>query len=201
MKLLDKTVWTVCFRDMTQAHHRKKEPARVRQQLLDVAARLSAEHGVGNLTLDAVSQAAGISKGGLLHHFPSKTSLIDGLFDELIAHMDDAISEAMLRDPVSQGRFTRAYVSVVSDLHDDAQARGWRVVTIALLAEPHLRARWRQWVTEKSEAFVGTDSSVDAVLVRFAADGLWLADLIDSHDLDPAQRTALIRRLKELSGR
>lgn len=49
---------------MSKAHHRKKHPEAVRQQLLDVAAKLSLEKGPASVTLDAVSQAAGVSKGG-----------------------------------------------------------------------------------------------------------------------------------------
>ena len=42
---------------------------------------------MAGVTLDAVSQAAGVSKGGLLHHFPNKMALLDGLFDDLIGKL------------------------------------------------------------------------------------------------------------------
>jgi hypothetical protein len=74
-------------------------------------------------------------------------------------------------------------------------------VTIALLAEPRLRLRWREWVRERSEEYIGTDSSLDAQIVRFAADGLWLADVSESHDMDSEQRRELIARLVELTRR
>ncbi|HRN83289.1 MAG TPA: helix-turn-helix domain-containing protein, partial [Hyphomicrobium sp.] len=57
---------------MTNAHKRRKQPDIVRHQLLDVAARLCLKNGLHGLTLDAVAKEAGVSKGGLLHHFPSK---------------------------------------------------------------------------------------------------------------------------------
>ena len=68
---------------MSTAHHRKKQPLFVRQQLLEVAARLASEKGMTAVTLDAVSGASGISKGGLLHHFPSKNMLLEALFDKI----------------------------------------------------------------------------------------------------------------------
>ncbi|MCA9997886.1 MAG: TetR/AcrR family transcriptional regulator, partial [Anaerolineales bacterium] len=37
--------------------------------------------GLASLTLDAVAEEAGLSKGGLLYHFPSKVALIEGLFE------------------------------------------------------------------------------------------------------------------------
>ncbi len=186
---------------MTEAHRRKKQPEQVRQQLLEVAARLSHEQGVAGITLDAVSQAAGVSKGGLLHHFPNKQALLDGLFDDLVARFDAAIEEAMAADPVAQGRFTRAYVDVCSKLDPDADVPGWRMLTIAMIAEPNLKGRWREWVSCRAQEFADTDASPNCVLARLAADGLWLADLMQSHDLDAGARLALADNLKALSAR
>jgi len=193
---------------MSTAHHRKKQPEQVRQQLLRVTARLAYDQGLGNVTLDAVSQAAGVSKGGLLHHFPSKMALLNGLFDDMVEKFDAAMAQVMRSDPVSQGRFTRAYVSTVfafDDAEPDTAATGagdaqaWRVLTIALLAEPPLRERWRQWVSERADEYVGTDSSPDCQLARFAADGIWLADLLQSHELSADVRGVMHARLKALS--
>ncbi|THK38259.1 TetR/AcrR family transcriptional regulator [Ensifer sp. MPMI2T] len=184
---------------MANAYQRKKQPERVRQQLLEVAARLSLEQGIGAVTLDAVSQAAGVSKGGLLHHFPNKLALLDGLFDELVARFDRAIEEAMEGDDVERGRFTRAYLTVCFAFDAEAEGKGWQVLTIALLAEPHLKARWRDWVARRADEFAATDSSPNCLLARFAADGVWLADLLDSHELDAPTRALLLQNLKALS--
>ena len=184
---------------MSSAYHRKKQPERVRSQLLEVAARLSLEQGIAAVTLDAVSQAAGVSKGGLLHHFPNKLALLDGLFDELVARFDRAIEKAMAADKVEKGRFTRAYLTVCFALDQGAEGQGWQALTIALIAEPPLTARWRAWVARRAAEFATTDSSPDCLLARFAADGVWLADLIRSHELDASTRAAMLEKLKALS--
>ncbi|SEH76445.1 transcriptional regulator, TetR family [Rhizobium tibeticum] len=200
-KFLDKTVWTVSFIKMSLAHHRRKQPLIVRQQLLDVAARLTMEQGMAAVTLDAVSGASGVSKGGLLHHFPTKNALLDALFESLLDRFDADINERMREDPVPHGRFSRAYLRAVADLRDSPdEAAHWAQVAVALLAEPRLRHRWRAWVQERTEEYVGTDSSVDAQIVRFAADGLWLADMLGSHD-NGGDRHALIARLVELTNK
>jgi len=151
------------------------------------------------VTLDAVSQAAGVSKGGLLHHFPNKIALLNGLFDDLTAQLDRAIEDEMRNDPVAHGRFTRAYLSVVFALEENADARGWQVLTAALLSEPQLRDRWRLWVADHADEFVGTDSSAGCLLARFAADGLWLADILKSHDVDQPTRQVMRAQLFALS--
>lgn len=184
---------------MTSAPSRKKQPQRVRRQLLEVAARLSLEQGVAAVTLDAVSQAAGVSKGGLLHHFPNKLALLDALFDDLVARFDSALDEAMAGDDVEKGRFTRAYLGVCFALDAEAEAQGWQMLTIALLAEPHLKERWREWVARRSAQFAATDSSPNCLLARFAADGVWLSDLMRSHDIEAPTRAILLQKLNALS--
>ena len=184
---------------MSRAHHRKKQPEAVRQQLLEVAARLSIEKGPGNVTLDAVSQAAGVSKGGLLHHFPNKLSLLDGLFDDLTERFDRALTERMQADPEPEGRFTRAYLAVCFDQDDADDGEGWTVLTIAFMSEPHLRERLRDWMETRAEAHAGTDSSLDAMLVRYAVDGVWLADLLGTPTMTPRQRDELREKLIALS--
>ncbi|MGO7423057.1 TetR/AcrR family transcriptional regulator, partial [Rhizobium ruizarguesonis] len=51
------------------------------------------------------------------------------------------------------------------------------------------------------EEYIGTDSSLDAQVVRFAADGLWFADTLESHDINGVLRRDLIDRLVELTGK
>ena len=184
---------------MSEAHHRKKHPQAVRQQLLDVAAKLSLEKGPASVTLDAVSQAAGVSKGGLLHHFPNKLSLLDGLFTDLTGKLDRAIAEKMQADIEPKGRFTRAYTSVFFSPDGLQDGEQWKVLTIALISEPHLRERWQHWVERHLAENDGTDSSLEALLVRYAVDGLWLADLLGSPTMDGEKRAAMLDRLLTLS--
>ena len=184
---------------MSKAHHRKKHPEAVRQQLLEVAAKLSLEKGPASVTLDAVSQAAGVSKGGLLHHFPNKLSLLDGLFDDLTEKFDRALAERMRDDPEPKGRFTRAYAAIWFLPEGLSDGEQWKVLTVALISEPHLRERWRQWVDRHLAENVGTDSTLDAMLVRYTVDGLWLADLLGAPVMDAAPRAAMLERLMALS--
>ena len=59
----------------------KRSPSLTREHILQSAARLVLTEGASSLTLDAAAKAAGVSKGGLLYHFPSKEALILGMID------------------------------------------------------------------------------------------------------------------------
>lgn len=52
-------------------------------RLLDVAAQTLRDQGMAGLTLDAVAKEAGVGKGGLLHHFPSKDALVEAVLRRL----------------------------------------------------------------------------------------------------------------------
>jgi AcrR family transcriptional regulator len=52
---------------------RKKEDAiQTRETVLKAAAHIITHLGVNTFTIDAVAYEAGVTKGGVLHHFPSK---------------------------------------------------------------------------------------------------------------------------------
>lgn len=59
-----------------------------RSRILDAADALARSDGPGHLSLDAVAQKAGVSKGGLLYHFPTKTRLLEALVEEFLSGFD-----------------------------------------------------------------------------------------------------------------
>lgn len=57
---------------MTRAFRQQAE-----DRILDCAAALFAQHGFAHTSLKTVADAVGLSKAGLLHHFPSKEALFE----------------------------------------------------------------------------------------------------------------------------
>lgn len=73
------TVWTVQFNPFATSRYGRgmAEPG-TRDRLLDAFEQVLIAHGSRAATLDAVAAAAGVSKGGLLYHFPNKAALEAG---------------------------------------------------------------------------------------------------------------------------
>ncbi len=173
-----------------------------RESLLRATAAVVAERGYSALTLDAVGAAAGVSKGGLLYHFPTKEALVAALLEELVAGFDTGQAAAHDADRSAPGAWTRAYVTASAAPPEDESTH---VAAVALLAavghDPGLlgplRDRYRHWVERlDGDGLPG----VDAHVVRLAADGLWAADLFDLAPPDPALRARIHARLTELAG-
>lgn len=165
-----------------------------RDEVLDAVARVIHRDGAAALTLDAVAAEAGVSKGGLLYHFPAKDDLIRGLVDRLVARFDARVAAAL----AGGGRtFLEAYV-VASVEDDDVATAAALVAAVALspsLLDP-LRARYAQW--SRDLAASGLDATT-VLLVRLALDGLWFADVLALDPPTAAARQALARALIALS--
>ncbi|CAK7018764.1 TetR/AcrR family transcriptional regulator [Saezia sanguinis] len=178
------------------AYQRKKQPERVRAQLLEASAHMILAQGVAGLTLDAVAQMAGVSKGGLLHHFASKQALLDALYNELLEQMDAQISNAMKKDPLTFGSFSRAYITVNTTASSQKkQARLIEVMMLESLSQEKMRQRWDTWLEQRLHKSGPEERSVRLMLARYAADGLWLNDLMHTAQPGARQRKTIIRQL------
>lgn len=65
-----------------------------RARIMEAARAVAEEDGIGHLSLDAVARRAGISKGGLLYHFPSKDALMRALVEHHVMLAERAIHAA-----------------------------------------------------------------------------------------------------------
>ena len=72
----------------------RKTSSKTKELILEVAREIAAEKGVGQLTLEAVADRTGISKGGLLYHFPGKKELIIALMDSYVSHLSAELESA-----------------------------------------------------------------------------------------------------------
>lgn len=71
-----------------------------RDAILDAAQQIAVQRGAGRLTLDEVARASGLSKGGLLYHFPGKEALLQAMLERLIGQTNTVREqqEALLGD-------------------------------------------------------------------------------------------------------
>lgn len=185
---------------MTQAHHRKKRPESVRKQILEAAVRILVRRGGRMLTLDAVAEQAGITKGGLIHHFSSRDVLVHGMFDFLREHFEKALELLMNEDPEPVGRFARAYLrTTLQSVRFDLESDGMPVY-IAVMAEPELKSRVQDWFRRKYKQYARSDASqVDAEIVRFATDGIWLSEVFAEKRISDRLRKKIVEKLIEMT--
>lgn len=171
-------------------------------RILAAAEQVVLERGVPALTLDAVAEAAGLSKGGLIYHFESKEALIRAM----IARIGACMQERMDRLTAADGRaggWTRAYLGAAfppPGTPDDQDATREAALIAALGYDPTLLAPYAAqvdgWVEQQKAD--GIDP-VLAAIIRLAADGLWLNEVFGIRAVDPKDRAAVLQRLDAMT--
>ncbi len=130
---------------------RKKAPDQVRAQLLAAASEIATHHGVAALTLDAVAERAGVTKGALQYHFANKQGLLDALFGQATERFGAQMAARMATDSGGDGAAARAYLHAVLDAANPAASTDvLRVLVASMITEQDTRA------------LVGADARMDA---------------------------------------
>ena len=141
-----------------------------RERILDAYADVLAIDGERHATLEAVAAKAGVSKGGLLYHFPSKDQLAEALCDRLVALAADDVAE-MRESPDGPARHyirTSHYADTQLDRILVAVAR------LQQAGDPRARAAIEsisdQWLNALDEALGDRDI---ARAIKLIGDGLY----------------------------
>ncbi len=163
---------------MPTAHKRKKQPEIVRSKLIECAARIITEQGPNAVTIQTVADAAGVTKGGLLHHFKNKNQLNEAVSKYFIDQLDAEINKLMADDPVEYGRFTRAYINSAWKDVASRQEEQWISFVFYALSNPQLKSMYNEWMEEKQKLHHDTDSDEMLQVLRYAADGIWFETLM-----------------------
>ncbi len=155
----------------------RADAARNRGKILDAAARLFAENGVANVSMDQVAAAAGVGKGTLFRRFGDKS----GLAAALLGDRESVLQQGMLSGPPPLGpgappgerliAFVSAYAAFLEESLD--------LVRLSETASPGARYRigayqlWHRHVTvllAKARPDLDADYLAHAILATLGAD-------------------------------
>ncbi len=200
------TVQTVYFsHGRADDNHETTARPDTKSRIIGAAEEVVLRDGVARLTLEAAAAEAGLSKGGVLYHFPTRDALVAAMVDEIIEEFDRDILDHLENDD-GPGAFARAYIRATmapgSPRPDrqDRQDRLGAALIAAAAAQPSLlvplQAAADRWQARMADD--GLDPAL-ATVVRLACDGLWLCDLFGLAAPSSGLRTDLGARLERLT--
>jgi len=169
-----------------------------REDILRAAESGAVKSGAANLTLDSVAREAGVSKGGLLYHFPSKEALLQGMIARMIEQFDEdrRATESRMKGP---GSLLRAYVDAATD-DDGPTVQVQSAILAAAANNPALLAPAREYHQKLfKELAAQCENFETALTVVLATKGLWLLEILDVSPLTRAQRRKLVQELFRLA--
>lgn len=159
-------------------------------RMLDAAEAVVVRQGISSLTLEAVAAQAGVSKGGLLHYFPSKDRLVEGMVIRCAEQWRAHAMEAFKAAAPGPGRMARALLSHLVDTKEwtDNCSQSSSAAFAALMQNPRLIEPMRA-VYDELRARLADDGlppgAGETILV--AMDGLWLNRVLGLAPVDQAR--------------
>lgn len=163
----------------------------VRELVVKAVAKVIARGGLANMTIDAVSKEAGVSKGGVLHYFPSKQDLLLAMLDDFTRRFyerRDAIAATL---PDKKNRMLKATIMALLHSLNTTQEKGLNLASVlddgglnegvAEFKKKILKEAGRGYPAEK------------VALVMYIMDGLWLDDRFSPPVVSKKTRNTVIK--------
>ena len=116
------------------AHPRSRRPVAMRERLIDAAVELLINEGVAKTTTAAVQKRAGVSRGALLHHFPSRALLLASTVERLVQQNEQQINESFLNLAKPDTDVEQALIALSDNM-----------------AKPSYRAEMELWVISRND--------------------------------------------------
>ncbi|MEM7345322.1 MAG: TetR/AcrR family transcriptional regulator [Chloroflexota bacterium] len=174
-----------------------KNPQQKRRNIIEAAKSILRQGGIfTKFSLEKVARQAGVSKGGLMHHFPSKDALLCGVSESIIDEFETVLKQNLDEQDSSAGHFTRAYIKAALDSEHDTQA-----ISPVLLAfyqaidKSDADTRFNYW---QKQTITDGLSIERATIIRLAVDGLLYQEIIDGQPIDAELREKVIAELYKL---
>jgi len=166
-----------------------------RGAILNAAFEVVEEKGARHLTIDAVAAQSGMSKGGVLYHFASKSDLLSGMLETLIELNQARVEEQQAANPGSNE------ISPILEAMAGMTSRERRA-SLALLAvaaeDSELLDPAREYMQRTFDEVIGNsrDQMAGAILL-LASEGLRFLDVLDINPFSQRRNKEILSYLQE----
>lgn len=172
-----------------------------RTEILDAAVAVVEREGLGALTYEALATETGLTKGGLLYHFASRDALVEGVHSHLAARWEQSMIAAAGK-PAEEAD-PRERLEAYARVAVESSTRAELTMLLDGSRQRSSREPWAgvvsRWLPEVPPDGGLDDAALRALVVRLAADGLWLHDAIDDTPLSPWARERVADYLARLA--
>ena len=113
---------------------------RTRKRILDAAMKLFAERGYNASSNADVAEAAGLTRGAMLYHFPTREDLVEAAIDHIQMRRTEAF-ESAARDQQTHGDATDQAIDAYWELLHQAPFRAFAELEAVARTDPDLARR------------------------------------------------------------
>jgi AcrR family transcriptional regulator len=141
-----------------------------KEKLLDAAERIISKSGAAALSIDAVAQAAKVTKGGVQYAFGTKDALLDAMMDRWEKKFDDQVASIVGPEPAPT-ELIRGHVEATARIHSSAHSKAAGLMAV-MVQRLERRDRTREWYRKHFDGLdLSTDEGRRARLAFIATEG------------------------------
>ena len=172
-----------------------------RDRILDAAVRVIQRDGVTAVTFDSVAAEAELTRGGILYHFRSREDLLAAIHQHLASQWEATLVTEAGRpaEELTADERLAAYIRVSSQSATRAELQ----LMLEAATRPEWAAPWsavlERWAPVAPDA-EADPVSMNRLVARLAADGLWMFESLAYRALPEAQRRAVAEHLVRAVG-
>jgi AcrR family transcriptional regulator len=171
-----------------------------RRRIMTAAAELAIERGPGNISIEAVAERAGLSKGGVLYHFRTKADLLEAL---VASHVEDCrcqVGASLGAECDGPNALAEALIAA----HRGKAALRLPAASGLLAAiseDPGFLDPMRAYQTETLARLRRESADPELALIAFLAlEGLKTLHLFGFEGLEPGEEEGVLARMTTLLG-
>ncbi len=166
--------------------------------IIDAAEAVVMEKGAAHMSLDMVARKAGVSKGGLMYHFPNKEALLKDMVDRLVAEFYIERTEKLQGLKETKGRGLKSCVMATLDPNEKRDRMALSILAAAaqapILLDP-LRVAHKEHLSELMASGLPFER---AAIVSLASDGLMFLELLHLTPFNKGQRSMILKEMIRL---
>jgi AcrR family transcriptional regulator len=162
-----------------------------RDKILETTLALVREVGAPALTIDSVAERAGISKGGVLYHFPFKEQLLTAANEEIVRRLLLGREKEAAQLPDTPSRALKAYVLASAFNRAGNDQLTTRMLAAGSMLKESADPIRRYW-QERFPQIAAEPGFDRAALVHVAVEGLWFMEMLGLSPFTAEQRARVV---------
>lgn len=167
-----------------------------RTKILTAAVAVVSREGVTGVTFESVAAESGLTKGGLLYHFPTRDALLLGIHQHLAREWEGrlvALAGKTAEEATPDERLA-AYARATAESATRADLLLWLEASI----NPEYHEPWTELISRwgpPAEDAAGGPAALARFVAYLAADGLWLYESLNNKRLAPEVRARIAEHI------
>lgn len=166
--------------------------------ILEKALEVVVESGAMSLTFEAVARKSGISRGGILYHFPSKQALLQAILDQYVNRDMEVFNRQWKK--LGEVPETMVQAELLSAMEQDSDRDEEAVALLAAVVNnPELLENVKPIIEGRYETIRGKKGFERQAAVLLALDGIYTLRSLGLQPLNRKERKKVYQYLLTLS--